>query len=227
MAALYLFDAWDWNRAEAEAGRAIELNPNLAAAHHVRCYILFALNRNAEALQEQKQATEIDPFAQPWHLGRAYLYLRQYDAAINELSARATVQKVVGIEFILSDAYRFKGMNKEAAQHLELGFLAEDDQHSAEAVRRAFDQGGYSAVAAWLLRSDQDKARKEYVSPLIFALDYARLESQDDTLQFLEGALQERSPEMVFLQKRPDFDFLHSDPRYRSLVKKIGLTPAY
>jgi hypothetical protein len=25
------------------------------------------------ALQEQKQATAIDPFAQPWHLGRAYL----------------------------------------------------------------------------------------------------------------------------------------------------------
>jgi TolB-like protein/DNA-binding winged helix-turn-helix (wHTH) protein len=227
MAALYLFNAWDWTRADAEAGRAIELNPNLAAAHHVRCYILFALNRNAEALQEQKQATEIDPFAQPWHLGRAYLYLRQYDAAINELSARASVQKKGGIEFVLSDAYRFKGMNKEAAQHLELAFLAEDDQHSAEAVRRAFDQGGYSAAAAWLLRCDQDKARKEYVSPFIFALDYARLERKDDTLHFLEGALQERSPEMVFLQKKPDFDFLHSDPRYQSLVKRIGLPPAY
>ena len=227
MAALYLFHAWDWNRAEAEARRAIELNPNLAAAHHLRCYILFALNRNAEGLQEQKQATEIDPFAQPWHLGRAYLYLRQYDAAINELIARASVQKKGGIEFVLSDAYRFKGMNKEAAQHLELAFLAEDDQHSAEAVRRAFDQGGYRAVAEWLLRSDQEKARKEYVSPFIFALDYARLERKDDTLHFLEGAFQERSPEMVFLQKRPDFDFLHSDPSYRGLVARIGLPHAY
>jgi TolB-like protein/DNA-binding winged helix-turn-helix (wHTH) protein len=226
MAALYLFHAWDWNRAEAEAQRAIELNPNLAAAHHLRSYILFALNRNAEALQEQRQATEIDPFAQPWHLGRAYLYLRQYDAAINELSARAAVQKVDGIEFILSDAYRFKGMNKEAARHLELGFLAEDDQHSAEAVRRAFDQGGYRAVAEWLLRRDQDKAREEYVSPFFLALDYARLERKDDTLHFLEGAFQERSPEMVFLEKRPHFDFLHSDLRFQALVRKVGLPAA-
>jgi len=226
MAALYLFHAWDWNRAEAEAQRAIELNPNLAAAHHLRSYILFALNRNAEALQEQRQATEIDPFAQPWHLGRAYLYLRQYDAAINELSARAAVQKVDGIEFILSDAYRFKGMNKEAARHLELGFLAEDDQHSAEAVRRAFDQGGYRAVAEWLLRRDQDKAREEYVSPFFLALDYARLERKDDTLHFLEGAFEERSPEMVFLEKRPHFDFLHSDLRFQALVRKVGLPAA-
>ncbi|HSZ00093.1 MAG TPA: winged helix-turn-helix domain-containing protein [Terriglobales bacterium] len=226
MAALYLFHAWDWNRAEAEAQRAIELNPNLAAAHHLRSYILFALNRNAEALQEQRQATEIDPFAQPWHLGRAYLYLRQYDAAINELSARAAVQKVDGIEFILSDAYRFKGMNKEAARHLELGFLAEDDQHSAKAVRRAFDQGGYRAVAEWLLRRDQDKAREEYVSPFFLALDYARLERKDDTLHFLEGAFEERSPEMVFLEKRPHFDFLHFDLRFQALVRKVGLPAA-
>ena len=226
MAALYLFHAWDWNRAEAEAQRAIELNPNLAAAHHLRSYILFALNRNAEALQEQRQATEIDPFAQPWHLGRAYLYLRQYDAAINELSARAAVQKVDGIEFIRSDAYRFKGMNKEAARHLELGFLAEDDQHSAEAVRRAFDQGGYYAVAEWLLRRDQDKAREEYVSPFFLALDYARLERKDDTLHFLESAFQERSPEMVFLEKRPHFDFLHFDLRFQALVRKVGLPAA-
>src|ERR1700722_5824101 len=34
MAALYLFRAWDWNHAEAEARRAIELDPNLAGAHH-------------------------------------------------------------------------------------------------------------------------------------------------------------------------------------------------
>ena len=225
MAALYLFHAWDWNRAEAEARRAIELNPNLAAAHHLRSYILFALNRDAEALQEQKQATAIDPFAQPWHLGRAYLLLRQYDAAISELSARAAVQKVDGVEFMLSDAYRFKGMDKEAVQHLELGFLAENDQPSAEAARRAFDQGGYRAAAEWLLRRDQDRARSEYVSPYSFALDYARLERKDDTLHFLEGAFQERYPEMVFLQKKPDFVFLYSDPRFQTLVKKVGLPP--
>ena len=225
MAALYLFHAWDWNRAEAEARRAIELNPNLAAAHHLRSYILFALNRDAEALQEQEQATAIDPFAQPWHLGRAYLLLRQYDAAISELSARAAVQKVDGVEFMLSDAYRFKGMDKEAVQHLELGFLAENDQPSAEAARRAFDQGGYRAAAEWLLRRDQDKARSEYVSPYSFALDYARLERKDDTLHFLEGAFQERYPEMVFLQKKPDFVFLYSDPRFQTLVKKVGLPP--
>jgi len=29
------------------------------------------------------------------------------------------------------------------------------------------------------------------------------------------------------IQNDPEFDFLHSDERYRALVKKIGLPPAY
>jgi hypothetical protein len=33
--------------------------------------------------------------------------------------------------------------------------------------------------------------------------------------------------DLVFLQQEPDFDFLHSDGRYRALVTKIGLVPAY
>jgi len=56
-------------------------------------------------------------------------------------------------------------------------------------------------------------------------MDYARLERKDDTLHFLEGAFQERNPEMVFLQKKPDFVFLYSDPRFQALVKKVGLPP--
>jgi hypothetical protein len=34
-------------------------------------------------------------------------------------------------------------------------------------------------------------------------------------------------PWLVFLQKEPVFDFLHSDERYHALVKKTGLLPAY
>ena len=60
MAAYYLFSGWDLDRAEAESQRVIELSPNLSEGHHLRSYVLLALNRDAEALQEQKRATGID-----------------------------------------------------------------------------------------------------------------------------------------------------------------------
>jgi hypothetical protein len=43
----------------------------------------------------------------------------------------------------------------------------------------------------------------------------------------LEEAYLEHSMDLVFLQQEPNFDFLHSDPRYRELVKKTGLRSAY
>ncbi|HZS97631.1 MAG TPA: hypothetical protein VFA40_12690 [Terriglobales bacterium] len=51
-------------------------------------------------------------------------------------------------------------------------------------------------------------------------------DGKEETLKFLEAAYQKRSPGIVFLQNEPVFDFLHPDPRYRVLIKKIGLPPA-
>jgi hypothetical protein len=68
---------------------------------------------------------------------------------------------------------------------------------------------------------------RHYVSPWNLAWNYARLKRQKETLAALDDAYNQRSPWIIFLQKEPVFDFLHSDERYRTLVKKIGLPPAY
>jgi TolB-like protein/DNA-binding winged helix-turn-helix (wHTH) protein len=226
LAAFYLFCKWDWNRAEAESRRVLELDPNYAHGHHIRSYILRVLNRDAEALQEQKKTAELDPYAKPHGLGNAYLCLRQYDAAINELNARAVQQNPL-VQFDLSDAYRFAGNDQEAARHMELAYAQLGDQHSADALRQAAARGGFPAIAQWLLRQDRERVRAHYFSPYDLAIDYARLQRKDETLHALEAAVQERSPNLVFLQKNADFDFLHSDPRYQAIVKKMGLPPAY
>ena len=89
LAAVYFFGRWNWERADEESRRSLELDPNFSEAHHLRSYILFAMNRLPEALQEQEQATAIDPFLRPWALGRAYYRLRRYDDAIAEFRMRA------------------------------------------------------------------------------------------------------------------------------------------
>ena len=228
MAAYYFFNRWDWQKAEAEELRAIELNPNYAEARHLYSYILSAMNRNEESLQEQKRSTELDPFARPDALGAAYLRARQYDAAIAELRARAEIQHQNSyIQWLLSEAYRFKGMQKEAAQHAEEMFLAEGDKQSAEAVRRAAGRGDDAPLAEIFLKQDQERARKQYLSPIHLAYDYALLGRKEETLRALEDGFRERDPMLVFLQKWQAFDCLHSDPRYRALVAKMGLPPAY
>jgi TolB-like protein/DNA-binding winged helix-turn-helix (wHTH) protein/Tfp pilus assembly protein PilF len=224
MAAWYLFSGWDWKRAEAESLRSIALNPNYAEAYHVYCYILTVTNRPAEAIKIQKLGMEVDPFARPWALGLAYYHLRQFDAAINELSVREKAEPSdVTTHAILSDAYGFSGLEKDAAHELEQVYLLQGDKESVAAIRQAFERGGYKAVAEWQLGHQKDRARHHYFSPFWLALETARVQHKEETLQLLEDAYREHSPGLVFLQSEPVFDFLHSDQRYHAIVKNMGL----
>ena len=70
-------------------------------------------------------------------------------------------------------------------------------------------------------------AAKQYVSPCEIADAYAELGWKEETIHYLEESYRQRAPRLVFLQSDPSFDFLHSDPRYRAIVNKMGLPPAY
>lgn len=226
-AALYLFDTWEWQRAEAESQRALALDPNNAEAHHLYSYVLFVTQRPDAALQEQKRATEIDPFERPWAMGHAYIHLRQFDAAIKEFRLLVEIHpRDAGYRFLLSQAYWFKGMWKESEQELEEALRLMGKPEMAAAEHRAFAQNGARGVELVGVNDVKARARKKYVSPFEIASQCAFLGDKEETLKFLEAAYRERSPWIVFLQDEPVFDFLHSDQRYQELVKKIGLPPA-
>jgi TolB-like protein/DNA-binding winged helix-turn-helix (wHTH) protein len=229
MVGVYLFGKWDWGRADAESRRSLELDPNFSEAHHIRSYILFAMNRPDEALQEQKRATEIDPFERPWALGRAYYYARQYDASIEEFRMRAQAgTSALWVHSFLSQVYGFKGMEKESERELEEDARINFGEKTAAGIRRAYERGGRKAVLELQLNYLNTRSRKEHnVSHWQLAEAYAALEMKAETLQQLQAAYFERSEDLVFLQDEPVYDFLHPDEGYRALVKKIGLTPAY
>ncbi len=228
LAALYFFGDWDCAHADAESQRAIALNPNYAEARHLRSYILVAMNRPDEAVQEQKLGIEADPFQRPWALGYTYYRLRQFDAAITELRLRADANSRDGsTHFILSDVYWSKAMFQEAAQEMEQGFLTDGDRASADAVTHAFKSGGSQAVAEWRWQNTKTAARQGYASPWWMALDCARARHKEETLKLLEAAYREHSPRLIFLQNEPLFDFLHADLRYQSLAKKLPVPPAF
>ena len=70
-------------------------------------------------------------------------------------------------------------------------------------------------------------AKTGYVSPMDFAELYGSLQSRDETLRYLEASYRERSPQLVHIQSNPNFNFLHSEPRYQTIVNSMGLPPAY
>ena len=223
-----MFFSWNWPRAEQEISRAIELDPNFGEAYHFRSKMLSAFGRNEEAIEAEKKAMELDPFERPFALAFTYFLARQYDAAINEARLRLeTRPDDIILHWALWEAYRRKGAEKEAAQELEKSVLLQGWTNSAAAIHRQFERGGYKAVVVGQVDYYKKLSEKQYVSPLQRATYNAQLGRREETLALLEEGYQQHDPELLWIQNDPAYDFLHGDERYRSIIRRIGLPPAY
>ncbi len=226
-AALYIKD-WDFAAADRECLRAIELDPKFAEAYFFRAKILATLNRHEEAIDLVKKSMELNPFERPWGLAYYYLLSHQYDAGIVEARQRLESDPHNGITLgTLAGLYRSKEMYPEAVLAWQDALVAFGDTASAASVREAFQRGGYRAALLWNLADLKKKSQTQYVSPVDIALQYAQLGQLEETLGQLEEAYQQHSPELLWIQDDSAFDFLHSDERYRSLIKRVGMPPAY
>ena len=223
------FNHGDGVQALNELTRATELNSQDGEDFHLHARVLCALGRNDEAIAVQKQSTAINPFEHPGAMAEIYMCTRQFDAAISDGEMRLKDFPVApDILKQLADGYHWKGMDKEGVAMLARQISAQGDLPLSAAVRRAFETGGYAAVVRCQLAAVEKRAHTGRVSTFKLADLHGRLREHDATLALFEQGANERDPLLLLLaQSDPAFDFLHADPRYRSLIQKMGLPPMY
>jgi tetratricopeptide (TPR) repeat protein len=66
-------------------------------------------------------------------------------------------------------------------------------------------------------------SRKRYVQPNFIALIYAALGDKDQAFQWLEKAYTDHDDDLSLLKVDPRWDCLRGDPRFDSLVERVGL----
>ncbi len=228
MSAAFFFARWDFPGAEQEMARTIALDPRFAEAYHLHSKMLGALNRHREAIEAEKRATEIDPFSRPYEMALALVEARQYDEAINEARQRLESNPdQVYLHWMIYYSLRAKGLQKEAAQELEQALLQGYGKKSPASVRRALQQGGLQGLVKWQLNDARNWSSAHYVPPYFLAELHAQLGHREQALTLLEQAYREHSPLLLWVQNNQPFDMLHSDERYRAIIKGMGLPPAY
>jgi TolB-like protein/DNA-binding winged helix-turn-helix (wHTH) protein len=228
MGGAFFLSRWDWANADREFQRAISMDPRNAEYYYVRADLLQALNRNDEAIASAKKAMELDPFARPYGLASIYIGARQYDAALADVQLRMEASpNNPDLWAQVFDARRRKGDYKQAIEAWAKWHILTGDPQSAVNLRRAYEKGGARGFIQWQLDRRLLQSKTQYVSPGELADDYAQLGERDKTLVLLEDAYSRHFIDVIFIQGDPAFDFLHKDPRYRSLVQRMHLPPAY
>jgi len=221
---------YDWQGAEQEFKRAIELNPNYAEARFRYAWTyLTPLGKSEEAIAEMTKALELDPFSRIYNtvFGLTYFYARRYD------EARAQFTKAIELNpdffvtyYHLAWLDSQMGLYPSAISELTKGrLLSGDDSVVKDAesqdvtLRKAFAAQGAPGFWQQLLKSGPEIG--EFDNPQL----YARLGAKQKALECLDRNYEERRPLGTLLNVDPAFDSLRSDQRFGDLVRRVGLTP--
>jgi len=218
---------WDWPGAEREFRRAIELNPGYATAHQWYGRLLSELGRHEEALAEIKRAQELDPLSLIINAvgGRILLYAGRDDLAIEQL--RKTLEmdpSFAHAHWFLGMAYVRKGALAEAIAEFQRAITLSPNFTQYQAgLGHAYARAGKSAEARRLLDELKEQSKRRYVSWCDFAAIYAGLGDKDQAFACLERAYAQRDARLVELKVDARLDPLRSDPRFKDLLRRIGL----
>jgi hypothetical protein len=97
------------------------------------------------------------------------------------------------------------------------------DPKSAVNLRRAWDRDGARGFVRWQLGRRLPQSKSIYISPVELASYYAQLGDKERALALLEEGYRQHSTDILWIQGDPAYDFVHADPRFRSIVQKTGV----
>jgi TolB-like protein/DNA-binding winged helix-turn-helix (wHTH) protein/Tfp pilus assembly protein PilF len=218
---------WDWAGAEKEFRRAIDLNAGDTLAHHMYSHFLLAMGRNEESLKESEVYLQLDPLSAPanHHLAWHYLAVGLYDRSIEQdLKALQIDPNYIDSIHGLGEGYRHKGMPQEAlAQYQKEMTLSGASTDWVKSLRRSYQTEGWKGYWRKSLDRDLEQANREYISFYNISDDYALLGDKAQAFRYLERAYADHEDFLTWIKTERDFDFLHSDPRYADLLRRMGL----
>jgi serine/threonine-protein kinase len=217
---------WDWAGAESSFKRAIELNPNYAEAQHRYGWLLGFSGRFDEAIAAIQRAGELDPLSLEItsDLGFSYFLSRDYQSALPHFQkALKGDPNSVWSHFFVGWTYAQTGDCEAAIAAYENARRIDDAPLLRAALAHLYATNGDVPLARDLLVEMLDLADKRHVSPYHFAVVHAALGNTDEAFRRLEEACAARSEALVWLKVDPRLDPLRPDPRFDSLMRRVGL----
>lgn len=223
----------NFDEANAELRAALELNPDHAAAHQGYAQILMITGPIEEARRHVDRAVELEPYFWVVHNLSSWIYYfeEEYEKGIEAcITARELNPDFVDNNWLFVLHYVRLGEGEKAAMALRDIFRKHPSlSHLGDEVMASYSESGIEGIFNWLI--DVNMNRPLPVdgmtgNPFFIAWWYAILGESEQAVFWLEKTLDSRSVPWHYcnlLATNPDFDILRSDPRFISVLQKLGL----
>ena len=221
-----LIHDYDWAGAEKLLRRALEIESNNTGALHWLSHVISWQGRHDEALEVARKAVAVDPLSRLMQMNLAYILIDAgaYDEAL------PLVKAVIASRPNYVSALRNAFLHELRAGNIEAGAAGIEawadavgrDAAAASEIGKSFI--GYRQTGVPQTISDELVTRLELGSEDL-AQVYAFVGDKDSAIEALNVAYEERSGSRSVLGMRinPAYDFMRDDPRFISLLAKLGI----
>ena len=217
---------WDWSGAEKELRRALELNPKYATGLEWYALYLMIMGRFDEAIGEAKKALELDSLSLIINavLGGIYYFAGMLQESIEQFRRTIEIDPQFSVTYLFqAGALMALGKVDEAVDSLKkLVMLTGKSPFALGYYGGALALAGQKDQALKVLDDLLEVSKKRFVSPLYVAIVYIGFDDRDKVFEHLEKAYDERESFMAFINTWPQFHGLRGDPRFKTLLGKMG-----
>jgi len=230
MGAVLAFYEWNWSEGEREFQRALALNPNLPLAYHWHAMVLECLGRFQDALQPRRRARELEPITPIMvsALGQTLVRVGDEQHALIEFHKALELDNSLEYAHVgIGELYERRGDYAHALSEYRLAVADSPESWRAKAdLGFALAAAGDTLAARQILGDLTAASQQHYVSPVFLAIVSTGLEDKQAALDRLEQAYARGDPALCDVLRQLRFQNLYSDPRFKSLLKRMGLQPA-
>jgi len=208
----------DWDGSERESRRAIDLAPDNAVARERLGLQLSLTGRFPEAIEQARLGESLDPLSprRRWTVALVLYYARRYDEAIAQVRWTLDVDPTYDAAYqTLAQCYEGKGDLKEAIE----AYLR--SPRSPGNLGHAYAVAGRTSEAQRVLADLQQRYQRTGDGSAQIAMVYIGLGDFDHAFEWLDTAYRRRAW-LGTLKVAPVWDQLRSDPRFGSLLAKVG-----
>jgi TolB-like protein/Tfp pilus assembly protein PilF len=225
LAYLRMIGDWDSTTAEREFQRALALNPDSTAAHHLYAWFLASRGRLAEALGELDRALAVEPFRliSLTNRGTVLYFSREYEAAVDQLTNTLDLNgSFAAARQWLGRTLQAMGRHSAAVtQHRRAFELLGDDPESIASLGHALGGAGQHEEALSLAQRLEGLAATKYVAAYWEALLRLGLGEVERAIDGFEKAYEEHFDWVLFLHVDPIFDSLKGHARFERLIERV------
>ena len=209
----------DWGRAEEHAKLAVELDPNSVEALVAYSWLLQSLERHDEVRPKMERALQLDPMATRTYsaYGRMLYRAGKYEEAANcQLKAIELDPSNYAAYGRLGDVYVELGRFDDAIAIIEKAASIQND--GVHALRVAYAQARKGDRKKALETFNTTKVRTPWETARLFTA----LGETDKAFEVLTQAVRARDTLLVHVKADPSFRPLHSDPRWRDILRGLN-----